>query len=42
MMHNKNIIYTFSMLHLCNTATLKHLREGFVAISNPKKASVMN
>lgn len=30
------------MLHLCNTAMLKNLREGFVAISNPKKASVMN
>lgn len=30
------------MLHLCNTAMLKNLREGFVAISNLKKASVMN
>lgn len=25
------------MLHFCNTATLKNLREGFVAISHPKK-----
>lgn len=25
------------MLHFCNTAMLKNLREGFVAISNPRK-----